>query len=166
MIAKLLILAPISIVTTLLMFAPEPRTSKTDSPPAIQLQGVVSVLDTPTIEKKTEVEAMPSPASTATCEQFVNELHKYDWDVNIMRAIAMGESGCRWATGDNHLTFEQNGRTYGYSIGFLQYRILPGREDCEFTTIQKYVECNYKLWQGGGYKHWTIYNKGIYRQFL
>lgn len=59
-----------------------------------------------------------------------------------MTAISKAESGCRAnARGDNHLTFQQNGRTYGYSLGPLQVRILPGREHCDTFDTATLIKC-------------------------
>ena len=81
-----------------------------------------------------------------------------------MVAIAKAESGCRAdAKGDTNLTFEQNGRIYGYSIGALQVRILPGREWCETGD---YYECAHIIWQGQWYRAWSVYTSGRYLQFL
>ena len=81
-----------------------------------------------------------------------------------MVAISQAESHCREdALGDTSLTFEQNGRTYGYSIGPLQVRILPGREWCEAGD---YYECAHTIWAGQGYNAWTVYKNGRYLAFL
>jgi hypothetical protein len=80
-----------------------------------------------------------------------------------MVAISQAESHCRHdAVGDTNLTYEQYGRTYGYSIGPLQVRILPGREWCE----EDYYECAHTIWSGQGYKAWTVYNNGAYLAYL
>lgn len=66
--------------------------------------------------------------------------------------------------GDGNLTYEQNGRTYGYSIGALQVRILPGREWCE--DEDNYWTCAHNIWQGQGYNAWTVYKIGKYLDFM
>ena len=87
-----------------------------------------------------------------------------DWDINTMVAISQAESHCRAdAVGDTSLTYQQNGRTYGYSVGALQVRILPGREWCEDGD---YYECAHKIWLGQGYNAWSVYTSGKYRQYL
>jgi hypothetical protein len=163
---KLIVNVLVALVGTVLVFVPyQPRKTQDD---VVGLGTLVEAheIEKPVIEPLRALEPLPTPASTATCEDFRAELGRYDWDVAIMRAVAMGESTCRWITGDNNLTFQQNGRTYGYSIGFLQYRILPGREACEDVTLQEYVACNYRLWREGGYSHWTVYNEGTYLKYM
>lgn len=81
-----------------------------------------------------------------------------------MIAISKAESHCRAdAVGDTNLTFEQNGRTYGYSIGALQVRILPGREGCETGD---YYECAHNIWLRQGYRAWSVYKNGRYLEYL
>lgn len=84
-----------------------------------------------------------------------------------MAAISMAESGCRVeARGDGHLAYQVNGRLYGYSMSVLQVRILPGREHCDSHDLAINVQCAYGIWQGQGYKAWSVYTNGKYRGFL
>lgn len=81
-----------------------------------------------------------------------------------MVAIAKAESNCRDdAKGDMNLVYTKNGRTYGYSIGTLQVRILPGREWCENGD---YYQCAHNIWKSQGYKAWSVYKNGAYRKYL
>lgn len=87
-----------------------------------------------------------------------------DWDNNLMLAIAKAESNCVLDTvGDTNLTFNRNGRVYGYSIGPLQVRVLPGREWCETGD---YYECAHTIWQQQGYRAWSVFLNGRYREYL
>lgn len=87
-----------------------------------------------------------------------------DWDNSLMVAIAQAESNCRAdALGDTNITFSYNGRTYGYSIGPLQLRVLPGREWCETGD---YYECAHTIWLQQGYKAWSVFTNGRYREYL
>lgn len=82
-----------------------------------------------------------------------------------MVAISQGESNCSVdRIGDSELMFEENGREYGYSIGELQVRILPGREHCEDRS--NYWTCAHNIWLGQGYNAWTVYNIGKYLDFM
>lgn len=81
-----------------------------------------------------------------------------------MVAISKAESHCRAdAVGDKTLTFTKNGRTYGYSIGALQVRILPGREWCETGD---YYECAHNIWESQGYRAWSVYTNKRYLEYL
>lgn len=81
-----------------------------------------------------------------------------------MVAISKAESHCRAdAVGDTTLTYTKNGRTYGYSIGTLQVRILPGREWCETGD---YYECAHSIWKGQSYKAWSVYTNKSYLRYL
>lgn len=81
-----------------------------------------------------------------------------------MVAISEAESHCREdAIGDTTLTFEQDGRTYGFSVGPLQIRMLPGREWIETSN---YYEAAHIIWQNQGYHSWSTYTNGSYLQYL
>lgn len=82
-----------------------------------------------------------------------------------MVAISQAESHCNMdAVGDKTLTYQKNGRTYGYSIGALQVRILPGREHCEQS--ENYWQCAHDIWEAQGYHAWTVYSSGRYKTYL
>lgn len=82
-----------------------------------------------------------------------------------MVAISQAESHCNEnAVGDQTLTYQQNGRTYGYSIGALQVRILPGREHCE--NKENYWQCAHAIWQSQGYRAWSVYKSGRYLTYM
>lgn len=81
-----------------------------------------------------------------------------------MVAISKAESNCREdAKGDMSLTYTKNGRTYGYSVGSLQVRILPGREWCETGD---YYQCAHNIYKSQGYKAWSVYKSGRYKKYL
>lgn len=110
-----------------------------------------------------------APVTPVTgCEAVRREVGRYHkWNVRIITAIAEAESHCRVSTrGDGHLTFKKNGRTYGYSLSAMQVRILPGRERCDSHDLKVNVKCAYQIWQGQGYKAWTMFNNGKYKQYL
>lgn len=118
---------------------------------------------------KTDPAPVKPPVTPVTgCEAVKAEASKYpDWDPTVMTAIAQAESGCRFdATGDGHLTYQQDGRTYGYSVSVLQVRILPGREACDAHDLKINIECGHRIWQGQGYGAWSVYNNGKYLKWL
>jgi len=84
-----------------------------------------------------------------------------------MTAISQAESGCDPSkTGDTTLEYLLNGRTYGYSLGALQVRMLPGREGCDTHDLATNIKCAYQIWLGQGYGAWSTYNDGKYLKFL
>jgi hypothetical protein len=99
----------------------------------------------------------PSSLYNGVCSDYYEEMSKYDWNVEFMLKVMQGESNCRPnAKGDNHLTFNQNNRIYGYSVGLLQIRILPGREHCDTYDISTNILCAYNIYKSQGYKAWTV----------
>ena len=84
-----------------------------------------------------------------------------------MLAIAKAESSCNYnATGDTTLTYYQNGRQYGYSVGYFQIRILPGREHCDTHDIATNVACAYSIYRSQGLNAWSVYTNGKYKRYL
>ena len=83
-----------------------------------------------------------------------------------MTAISKAESGCVAKVGDKTLTYNLNGRIYGYSMGVMQVRILPGREGCDTLNLATNVKCAYNVWKGQGYSGWTMYLNGTYKKYL
>lgn len=120
------------------------------------------------------VQAVKPPDIPLTDCQLVRQAaSKYsDWNADIITAIAQEEGyyqgiHCnRNAQGDGHLTYQQNGRTYGYSVSALQVRILPGREACDSYDINVNVDCAHAIWLNQGYNAWTEYRNGDYAKWL
>lgn len=92
------------------------------------------------------------------------EVEKYEgWNHDTMVAISKAESNCRFnAKGDTTLTYQNNDRIYGYSVGVFQVRILEGREHCDTYDIEVNVKCAYSIWKGQGYGAWSVYTNGKY----
>lgn len=116
------------------------------------------------VEAHTEPTVQPQVQG---CELVMQEIAKYDWHIPTMTAIAHAESNCRpEAKGDTTLTYEQNGRTYGYSLGSLQVRILPGREHCDTYDVATNVSCAYSIYKSQGYSAWSVYSNGKYMRYM
>ena len=84
------------------------------------------------------------------------------------KAIMRAESGCRPdAVGDNHITYAQNGTTYGMSCGLFQIRFLPGRPNCEqMKNPSENIAYAGQLFRSQGFKPWSAYLNGSFRKFL
>lgn len=114
----------------------------------------------------------PEPeAKTAVlepCEEVYREVIKYDWNIDIAMAVAKAESNCRKdALGDTNITYWNNGREYGYSVGVFQIRILEGREACDTYDLAKNVECAYKVYSGRkSFTPWSVFTNGRYLKYL
>ena len=84
-----------------------------------------------------------------------------------MLAIMAAESGCDpTAIGDKTLVYSDNDREYGYSVGLMQIRMLPGREYCDTLDVTINLKCAYNIWKGQGYNAWTQYSNGEYKKYL
>lgn len=121
-------------------------------------------------ELTTDLAPVNPPETPVTkCEIVKQEIAKYSgWDASIIFAIAQAENrSCDpEATGDTTLTYQNNGRTYGYSVSALQVRILEGREHCDTSDIEVNVKCAYEIWQNESYQAWSVFNSGKYKAFL
>jgi hypothetical protein len=144
------------------------KMSRIESSEITHTQNVPTKAEEPATEPQNKPEQIAvktepiAPPRTA-CEY----IKDYDWDVRVMTAIAMAESSCRpGAKGDGHLTYTHTGRTYGYSLGILQVRILPGREHCDTLDPSVNVACAYRIYKGQGLSAWSVYNNGKYLRFL
>lgn len=134
----------------------------------------IQEMELPQLPKQEAVQVVSQSTPTQSipkvegCEAVRAEVQKYgDWNHSIMVAISKAESGCRSnARGDNHLTFTKNGRTYGYSLGLFQVRILPGRERCDTYDVQANVRCAHDIFQGQGYNAWSVFKNGAYKRHM
>jgi len=88
--------------------------------------------------------------------------------LNIAKAIMRAESGCRPdAVGDNHITYVQNGTTYGMSCGYFQIRILPGRPSCEqMKNPSENIAYAGRLFRASGWRPWSAYLNGSYLKHI
>ena len=103
------------------------------------------------------------------CDKVIAEIERYDWDTKAATAVMKAESKCDVnAKGDTDLTFEENGRVYGYSVGAFQIRILPGREDCDSFELETTVACAYNIdiEAGRDFTDWSMLLNGKYRDSL
>lgn len=106
----------------------------------------------------------PAPVG---CELYRNLIAKYDWNVPTMMAIMQAESSCRPnSTGDTTLAYQKDDRSYGYSNGLLQVRILPGREHCDTHDPAINIQCGYNVYRSQGYEAWSVYTTGKYLDYL
>lgn len=51
-------------------------------------------------------------------------------------------------------------------MSVMQVRIMEGREHCDKHDLQVNIKCAYAVWQGQGYKAWTMYTNGEYKKYL
>lgn len=84
------------------------------------------------------------------------------------KAVMRAESSCRPdAVGDNHITYVQDGITYGMSCGLFQIRMLPGRPSCsEMHDPSKNIAYAGRMFKASGWQPWSAFTTGKYKQFL
>ena len=107
--------------------------------------------------------------AASDCDTIIEEIEKYDWDSKLATAIMKAESKCDMnSKGDTDLTFQENGRDYGYSMGAFQVRILPGREECDTFDLKTNVQCAYNIYVKAEreFTDWSMFNNGKYKEYL
>lgn len=79
-------------------------------------------------------------------------------------AIGMAESGGNiYAVGDTDTAYP--------SIGFMQIRLLPERKAAGATKAKLWdpvynAQWAYRLYNSGGWNHWSVYKSGAYKEHL
>lgn len=117
-------------------------------------------------EKVVEPQTQQPVAKELTgCDKWRGLVSKYGWDTNIVMAIMEAESSCDTTRiGD---TKPING-VLAFSCGLMQVRTLsPWRGTCEQLQDPAFnIDIAYKVYQGQGYKAWSVFNSGAYKQYL
>lgn len=143
------------------------ETKPTETVMAHQVQ-LVEEIEQPQLSKQEVVTAQSTPTQDIPkqtgCEAYREEVSKYDWNINLMLAIAKAESGCRTdAVGDN---YPIRG-LHAPSCGLFQVRSLKGRPSCEaLKDPSTNIYWAYKIYKGQGLKAWSVYTKGLYKNHL
>lgn len=155
--------------------------TKPSAPPHINNQ--VATPKPPKVEeKKAEAPAKVTPqviqdqtvtpivtSSQPNCDAYDTLLARHFGDnIRIAKAVMQAESGCRSdAVGDGHITYVQNGVTYGMSCGLYQIRILPGRPSCEqLKNPGENIAYAGQLFAKSGWYPWSAYKNGAYLKHL
>lgn len=113
-----------------------------------------------------EVSPRPRPIIASSkvanrCEEFRNLVKQYDWNVEIMLAIMMAESGCNPRSDNSGLNVDG---TYDY--GLFQINSVHGHSRDILANPAKNTEIAFKIWQSQGYRAWAAYNNGSYLKFM
>lgn len=111
----------------------------------------------------------PELPPATPCEQVRKEVAKYDWDVDIMMAIAHAESGCN-PTNHNLTSSEthrdQNGNVICVgSYGALQVGCLHYNGE-DRNDIAANIRIAYQVYKRQGLSAWTQFTNGEYRRHL
>lgn len=116
--------------------------------------------------------AMVSEPKTYAHQEISDALRRAgfnDDQIPLMLAIAGGESHWRIdAIGDTTIT----NKTWGVSVGIFQIRTLKtaskGCRDYDqlMNNLDAQASCAYQIWQSQGYKAWSAYSNGSYKNFL
>lgn len=125
--------------------------------------------DTPVVVQEQTVTPIVTAAKPA-CDSYDALIIENFGSENLItaKAIMRAESGCRHdAIGDNHITYAQNGTTYGMSCGLFQIRFLPGRPNCEqMKNPSENIAYAGQLFKGQGFKPWSAYLNGSYLKHI
>jgi len=109
------------------------------------------------------VEPVPAPVAAKVpqptvhpigCENYRQEVSKYDWNVEVMMKIMRAESSCNPAVvGDN---YPIRG-LLAPSCGLFQIRTLSSRPSCdELKDPATNIAWAYRIYQSQGYPAWSV----------
>lgn len=125
--------------------------------------------DTPVVVQEQTVTPIVTAAKPA-CDSYDALIIENFGSENLItaKAIMRAESGCdASAIGDNHITYAQNGTTYGMSCGLFQIRFLPGRPNCEqMKNPSENIAYAGQLFKGQGFRPWSAYLNGSYLKHI
>lgn len=115
------------------------------------------------------MEAPALPIATAPvigCEAVRAEISKYPgWDIAIMTAVAQAENRACDPLNHNLSASENHGiciGSYGVlQVGCVHYRASESKDDLAIN-----VAVAHRVWLEQGYRAWTKYRTGEYKEFL
>lgn len=125
-----------------------------------------------TTDRVPAIKDIPPKTPATPCEQVQAEIAKYsDWDANIMQAIARAENRECNPKKHNLTASETHRRADGSvicvgSYSVLQVGCLHYREGEDRDDLATNVRIAHRVWQDAGYKAWSCFNNGAYREFL
>lgn len=113
---------------------------------------------------KTDTPVIQATPELVGCEKWRAIVNRYDWDKKIAMAIMQAESGCNnTSKGDDRVI----GGIHAPSCGLFQIRTLAGRPSCEqLYDPETNVAWAYRLHQARGWQPWSVFNNGMYKQYL
>lgn len=86
---------------------------------------------------------------------------KYEWNCELMSAIAMAESGQKCDA--LNTTLNRNGT---WDAGLLMVNEVHGYSQEEMLGCQANIEAAYKIWKSQGYKAWSVVKNNSYLRYL
>lgn len=91
----------------------------------------------------------------AHCNDYYEEVSKYDWDVDIAMKIMKAESNCQ----PNALNPRDNHKVCSGSIGLMQVGCLHVEEPEKLYDPKYNIEVAYRVYTESGWNAWTTYKK-------
>lgn len=112
------------------------------------------------------VRETPATVVETGCEVVKKEVSRYKgWDANLISAIAQAENRTCDPTRHNLTNSENHGVCIG-SYGVLQVGCLHYNEGENRDDLKTNVAVAHRVWLKQGYKAWSCFNNGTYKQFL
>lgn len=135
------------------------KVAKVEPQKAVEPKPQAEVQQERPVEVATQTQAVQHPVG---CENYRSLVSQYFEKVDVALQVMRAESGCNPnAIGDGHLTYIQDGTTYGMSCGMFQVRYLPGRPSCnEMQDPSQNIAYAAKLFASGGWRHWSVCSNG------
>ena len=93
---------------------------------------------------------------------YMGEIMKYDWNINIAYAVIIAESGGN-ENAVNTKDFHKRANCYG-SFGLFQIGCLHRLENWQDPSSN--IAKAYEIYKSSGWKAWTTYSDGSYLKYL
>lgn len=168
---KYLVVVAVLIITGLLSKHTAPQHINKQATPKSEKNAQVASVKQELPKVVQENTVTPIVTSTvSTCDSFDALIVENFGAENLItaKAVMKAESSCRVdAVGDGHITYVQDGITYGMSCGLFQIRMLPGRPPCsEMHDPSKNIAYAGRMFKASGWKPWSAFTTGKYKQHL
>ena len=165
---KYLVVVAVLIITGLLSKHTAPQHINKQATKTNEQEVQVASVQPHVIQENTVTPIVTS--TVPTCDSFDALITENFGAENLItaKAVMKAESSCRVdAVGDGHITYVQDGITYGMSCGLWQIRYLPGRPSCEeMKDPVKSTAYAATLFKANGWKPWAAWSTGAYLRFM
>ena len=131
-----------------------------------QVQAQPAAVNTTVVEnapsEQTAVVA-PTPRPTTGCEAYKHLVGQYDWDTNTAMAVMRAESGCKPSATNKA---NKNGSVDRglFQVNSVHKAKVSNLDDLYDPATN--IRIAYRVYQGSGWKAWSVYNSGAYQRYL
>lgn len=157
---KLFKLFILCLLVTAISLLPTAISKTADGHSVPKSRNVAYAMEKPITGDSRSLEKLP-----VSCHDYLKELSKYNWDVNVASAIMRAESNCR-ADANNAGTNRDGSVDYGVmQINSIHADMVNGNLDSLYDAKTN-IAVAYRIYSGRGWAAWSTYNNGAYLQYM